>query len=175
MKWIVFLLAVVFSCFLSAQEESLVDAYDPFDEEYLNVNHAVQARDLIINNGITTRDGSPFSGIAYEKYISGRIRLIDHYRDGVKHGLSLGWYENGAIHRAFQYQKGIRHGACLSWYPNHQKQIDSRYHQGRLVGNYRTWYENGDLRFELNYQPEDAEEDSEMFEADRDGKETDAD
>lgn len=63
----------------------------------------------------------PFTGWVKLMYRTGRVQILEQYKDGKKDGLAVWWYENG------------------------QKRWESSFVDGRASGLWRAWYDNGQL------------------------------
>ncbi len=109
-------LVFVFSAFagvLSAQNRS---------EEYLLVKNyalpeiAVPADSLEQEEEMWTRDGLPFSGLAFETFNNGRLSRVMTLMNGLQDGPTYLWYPTGAPQMYANYRAGRLHGRFLGWY-----------------------------------------------------------
>ena len=55
-------------------------------------------------------DGRFFTGIAEEYWPNGALASEIPYREGVEHGLTVGWYPNGVKHEETMYEMGCARG-----------------------------------------------------------------
>ena len=52
--------------------------------------------------------------ISYHR--SGQKQFENHYKNGVRHGTQLWWYENGQLKSTQSYENGLLHGISKSWW-----------------------------------------------------------
>ncbi len=117
----------------------------------------VLAPDELLRDALELRDGrlhridtgERFTGTLVERYSSTAIRARIQIRDGLAHGLSLGWYDTGEpeVHESFV--NGRSHGVRTRWYKNGNRRSEAEIQDGRLQGVYREWHENGQLAVEM--------------------------
>lgn len=86
---------------------------------------AVPVSELTLEDDIWFRDDNIFSGIAFERFDSGRLaRVLSLYR-------------------------GKQQGPMYVWYPDGAPQVSANYRQGRLSGRYLGWYRNGGVIYDM--------------------------
>ncbi|MBC8011163.1 MAG: hypothetical protein H7067_13825 [Burkholderiales bacterium] len=90
-----------------------------------------------------------FTGTLVERYTSTAIRARIDIREGLAHGLSLGWYDTGEPEVRETFVAGRSHGLRTRWYKNGQRRSEAEIREGRLNGPYREWHENGRLAVEM--------------------------
>jgi hypothetical protein len=99
---------------------------------------AVPVSDLQLVNEVYQKDGNPFTGIAFEKFASGRLsRVISIFR-GVLQGPEYLWYMDGAPQMSANYSKGRLQGRFLGWYRNGGIIYDMAINNGAWGGDYIT-------------------------------------
>ncbi len=109
-------------------------------EEYISVkdwllpDNAVSFSELNEGELITSAEGKPFSGVAYELYPNGRLLRAMELKDGKKHGLLQLWYPDGAPQMSVNYREGILHGRFLGWYNNGSVIYDMTLNNGTYAG-----------------------------------------
>lgn len=79
---------------------------------------AVEIDSLQVLEQVYYRQGSPFSGISFERYPGGMLQRVMHLRDGVKHGPLYIWYPDGSPQMSAWYVQGRLRGRFLGWYAN---------------------------------------------------------
>jgi antitoxin component YwqK of YwqJK toxin-antitoxin module len=124
----------------------------------------VMASEVSTHNGITYYQGSPFSGIVFDKAPNGKKILDANYSNGNLNGPYIEWHDNGKKKSEVFYVNGKidngiyytydREGNKLSaiTYSNHIKIKEEKYKYGKLNGITTEWYENGELKSETFYK-----------------------
>ena len=72
-------------------------------------------------------DNTPFSGVLKNFFPSGKISVIDHFKDGKQHGIFKSFHENGNLSMIGQF------------------------HDGKQVGEWSEYYDDGSLYWKLEY------------------------
>jgi antitoxin component YwqK of YwqJK toxin-antitoxin module len=78
-------------------------------------------------------DGVPFTGAAKTRRPDGRLEGVSHLKDGVEHGVSVGWYPDGQIEVYSEMEEGVCHGRHMEWDEGGAKLVDDYYTEGRLI------------------------------------------
>ena len=110
---------------------------------------------------------TPFTGIAYRKYISGKKRTIVKIEYGIPQGESLEYYRNGKIRFEGVNVSGDLNGVQIWYYKNGKKKSVEDYVNGKINGLSKGYYENGALRSVANFK--DNKEDGELIYYFKDG------
>lgn len=79
---------------------------------------AIHIGKLSETDSLTTYQGKPFSGLAYELHPKGKISFVKSFRRGIQHGQMMVWYPDGAPQLHASYHAGSPHGRFLGWYAN---------------------------------------------------------
>ena len=78
-------------------------------------------------------------------YESGNLKLIGNYKDNLKHGQWVYYYENGIVSNEDWFIKGMLHGRSSSSYKNGKLRSNGFYQIGERVREW-TWFdESGQL------------------------------
>ncbi|MBW6513161.1 MAG: hypothetical protein K0B87_00175 [Candidatus Syntrophosphaera sp.] len=86
---------------------------------------AVPLSELNQKEEVYMKDGTPFTGIAYERF------------------------ENKRLARLLSLYKGLQHGPMYLWYPDGSPQMSANYRQGRLNGRFLGWYRHGGVIYDM--------------------------
>ena len=80
------------------------------------------------------------------------------YKDGIKHGIWVQWYEAGQKESERRFKNGFPYGNWTSWHENGRLKSKSSWAvppKGRAWlkdGRHVTWYENGQMKSEEFYR-----------------------
>lgn len=134
----------------------------------------VRSKDLEVKGKFLYKIGEKekFSGVVVDYYTDGKTKRIEfNFIDGLKGGLSSGWYkngklkykmnfvngknegvmeefhENGQIGYRGNYKNNIREGLQEGWYNNGEKKFVGKFFQGKRDGLHKEWYANKNKRF----------------------------
>ena len=91
---------------------------------------------------VTHYKGQPFSGILFNLYWDGRIRVEYEMLNGLKHGKHKKLYLNGQIESDSLYVRDKKHGVCIEYYENGKIKTSKTYQHGSLL-NVITYDEKG--------------------------------
>ncbi|MFJ1550237.1 toxin-antitoxin system YwqK family antitoxin [Streptomyces sp. NPDC088246] len=61
--------------------------------------------------------GEPFTGEVAE-YVGGQMVYLDVYAEGIRDGLSQGWYPDGSRKSLGTVRNGVATGEFREWHPN---------------------------------------------------------
>lgn len=111
---------------------------------YQMPNSALALSHLTEIDSVACYEGSPYSGIAYERYPNLRLSRVIHYRDGHKHGLFYVWYPDGTPQLSASYRRNRLNGRFVGWYPNGAVIYDIILNQGSFASDYI--YDSDDSR-----------------------------
>ena len=159
-----FVLFIISSNFINCEEDFDLS----FDDSYLLENNAKPLSEIIFRDDKVLHNDSLFTGITFEKYENGKLKILEKYREGLKDGFFFSWYENNQIRQEFYYLMGNKHGICQTWYKNGQKQMQGYFAYGHLNGTFKGWDETGLLIFDMNYT-DDARREASKIEEEIDG------
>ena len=97
-------------------------------------------------------DNQPFSGILKNYYPSGKISLIDNFKNGMQHGEFRSFYENGKILMSGIFKKGRQHGQWKEFHEDGSIYWKLNYYDGvEEDGLFRTFHKNGEIMSEVTY------------------------
>lgn len=113
----------------------------------------VKPSSLVVDEatGVSSLDGTPFSGPVVTREKDWSIKYFAQYRDGQLHGPELRYYDDGVtVRRWYDWVEGekVRH---REFYENGQIKLDAMTKNGEAYGKHRTWDEKGMLRFDGNF------------------------
>ena len=94
-----------------------------------------------------TGDGSeePVNGLLYEFCNSNdNLYYYQFYKDGIRNGPCVTFYDNGKIKRYADMYKGILHGKVISWNEHEQISLSAVYKYGYVVS-CTEWDDEGNL------------------------------
>lgn len=87
-----------------------------------------------------------------EWHSNGKIKSVDVYLNGRKHGLCTKYAETGIVILKQEYQNGERHGGCWSWWPNGEERGKCLYLNDILHGDAVEYYANGHKELHAQYK-----------------------
>jgi antitoxin component YwqK of YwqJK toxin-antitoxin module len=118
---------------------------------------AVPIGEITQENEVWLKDGTLFTGIAYERF------------------------ENGNLSRVVSLLRGLQQGPMYLWYPDGTPQMSANYRQGRLNGRFLGWYRHGGVIYDMVINQcgfagdylsrEDSQESDDFFEPEGDANE----
>ena len=65
--------------------------------------------------GLYYWEEEPFTGISMNRLPDGLLWGIVHFRNGLEHGLSVGWYRDGRVRIYNEMEEGVCHGWHRKW------------------------------------------------------------
>ena len=86
---------------------------------------AVPIGEITLQNEVWLKDGTLFTGIAYERF------------------------ENGNLSRVMSLLRGLQQGPMYLWYPDGAPQMSANYRQGRLNGRFLGGYRHGGVIYDM--------------------------
>ena len=94
---------------------------------------------------------NPYTGKVINYYVnkadnrlySGKKNIIETYKDGIKDGLNVGWYENGQERFETNWKDGKLDGLSVRWHENGQKEGEVTYKDGELISE-KYWNSKGE-------------------------------
>lgn len=84
-------------------------------------------------------------------YPDGKVRMEGEYKEGVKHGHWISYYNNGNRWSEGYYENGINNGKTATWHENGMRYYEGFFTNGERSGLWKFWDENGKLDKEINY------------------------
>ena len=79
------------------------------------------------------KDGKRADGVSKGWYPKGNLKQIKNYKNGVKHGKLIRYYNNGQVLDEFNYKNGLRHGTLTTYFTNGKIMKQSIWNNGELV------------------------------------------
>lgn len=74
------------------------------------------------------------------------IRFMFRYKEGKRHGLSVGFLPNGKLKSLYNYVNGKQHGYKFEFFPNGKLRLMKSMKQGTVSGLNCVWYRNGNIK-----------------------------
>ena len=113
--------------------------YDLILDKYENVG--LHCMSLIEIEGINILGGEPFSGncVVYDLNSGTKLRM-DTYLDGIREGISIGFYPSGEKDYIGYRNKGEISGEFIKFFQNGEISVKGRFKNGVYVGTF--WYYN---------------------------------
>jgi antitoxin component YwqK of YwqJK toxin-antitoxin module len=71
------------------------------------------------------------------------LRYEWYYKDGIKDGISKGWWPNSQLKDICTWKSGKRDGLWIEWYDDGQKSSEFTLKNGKFDGLWTRWYKNG--------------------------------
>jgi antitoxin component YwqK of YwqJK toxin-antitoxin module len=100
---------------------------------------------------VTHYKGQPFSGILFNLYWDGSIRVEYEMINGLKHGKHKKFYLNGQIESESLYVRDKKHGLSIENHENGNISEKSLFKNGLYHGEVSYYYENGKIELMENY------------------------
>ena len=79
------------------------------------------------------KDGKRADGVSKGWYPQGNLKQIKHYKNGVKHGETIRYYDNGQVLDEFNFKNGLRHGTLTTYFHNGKIMKQSLWKNGKLI------------------------------------------
>jgi len=104
-------------------------------------------------NGIYLNENNEtYTGIYYEYYDNGNIRVEMNLKNGIKDGYTNIYFLSGIKKEQRSYKEGEMHGTWITWNELEDKLAEANYNFGKKHGKWYIWDENGILRYEMEYK-----------------------
>lgn len=104
---------------------------------------------LKLSNGsgiISHRDSQGRLDGDYAGYIYGKIKIKSHFKNGLREGVCVWYYENtGNKRREIHYKKGVPEGAENAYYPNGNLDYSVEWKNNRYVNSQYHYRDNGKM------------------------------
>jgi antitoxin component YwqK of YwqJK toxin-antitoxin module len=85
-------------------------------------------------------------GIWKEFFANGLLKEKREFRDGLKTGEFLAWWENGKQRLAYNFINDEYEGTCREWNPDGLLVKEMNYKRGHEEGPQQWWYDNGKIK-----------------------------
>ena len=127
------------------QKESMT-VYIDNDEIYTEWSPA----GIVLKNG-RYRNGKQ-NDLWFFNYQEGSSEV--NFKNGVRDGLAVYYYLDGKIFSEGKYKDNLKEGLWIDWYDSEERQIQSKenYQKYEKNGLWEEWYENGNRKLYGNYQ-----------------------
>lgn len=108
---------------------------------------------IIEKDGIYYNEKSePFTGIHFEHFEDGSVKMEVSIADGVLDGITKVYYPDGTMHEKRSYKKGKMHGTWITWNEKGSKISEANYMDGNKEGKWHIWAEDGTLLYDMTYK-----------------------
>jgi antitoxin component YwqK of YwqJK toxin-antitoxin module len=97
-------------------------------------------------------ESEPFTGIGFQNYENGQLKVESIFKDGKENGLSKMYYENGQLLGFQNHKDGKPDGLWENHYEDGQLESSINYKDGKQDGLSKIYYKNGQLKVEGNYK-----------------------
>ena len=98
-------------------------------------------------------DDKPFTGILKNFFPSGKISVIDHFKDGKQHGEFKSFHENGNISMKGKFINGKQDGFWFEYYDDGSLYWKLKYTMGEKAdGLFKMYHQNGNVKSEVIYK-----------------------
>ena len=135
--------------------------YSKSEVELYKVNYSLlgnSPEDYFKNEIITSKNitylknsDKKISGLVYSMFPSGKVENVTSYKDGVKEGIDIYFYENGIIRSRCNYKGGKLNGKREFMYSNGNNRAIEKYEYGKKVGEWIYYYDNGKIKKKESY------------------------
>ena len=100
------------------------------------------------NNGMSFKNGSPFSGTCIIHHSNGEIKSIQNYKNGYDHGEWEFFYRDKKIQTKGTFNLGQKDGKWVYYYENSILHKEHFYENGKKIGVWKTYDQNGKISSE---------------------------
>ena len=95
----------------------------------------------------------PFTGVLKNFHASGKLSVIDHFKDGQQHGDYKSYHENGKILMKGKFRNGKQHGDWFEYHDNGALYWTLKYVNGKSIdGPFKMFHPNGALESEVTFK-----------------------
>lgn len=108
--------------------------------------------EVVTHRGITSLNGSPFTGILFSLDSDGDTISTIGYKEGKLHGTSRILHSNGGVKSVRYFVDGWKEGEHTGWYENGKPEFLYHYKNDMFEGNQKEWMESGQLYSDLNFE-----------------------
>ena len=93
----------------------------------------VDMESLEFEQGWAMHEGNLFTGVAFESWPDGKLRLEVPYLDGYRHGTEREWYPSGQLKMQREIAHGAVQGAAREWAEDGRLLVEATYDHGKLI------------------------------------------
>jgi antitoxin component YwqK of YwqJK toxin-antitoxin module len=117
------------------------------------------------DNDLYYHDNEPFTGVAYFQGKGGQLDAEHEYREGMRWGVSKGWFGPGSPEYEEHWSQGLLHGLRREWHKEGRMIAEEMYERGiHLWG--KRWDGDGNLVEDFRLEETDPDFDTlEMYRA----------
>ena len=96
-------------------------------------------------NGMSFKNGSPYSGTCINLHSNGEIKSIQNYKKGYDHGKWEFFYRDKKTQTKGTFNMGKKNGEWTYYYENGMLHKEQFYDNGKKIGVWKTYDENGEI------------------------------
>jgi hypothetical protein len=100
-------------------------------------------------------------GKAVEWFENGQKKLQGTFSYGLRHGKAVEWFENGQKKLQGTFKDAVRHGKAVEWFENGQKKSAGAYEYDLPVGKWQEWLADGRQIFDDDLSVKQARKEAE--------------
>ena len=100
-------------------------------------------KDVIYKDGMSFKNGSPYSGTCIVHHTNGEIRSIQKYKNGYDHGEWKFFYRDKKVHVKGTFILGQKDGEWTYYHENGILHKENFYENGKQIGVWKTFDEKG--------------------------------
>ena len=127
----------------------LLFSLNPYAEELSSWSELIKRG----NTYFKKSDDEPFTGILKNFFPSGKISVIDHFKDGKQHGEFKSFHENGNISMKGKFINGKQDGFWFEYYDDGSLYWKLKYTMGEKAdGLFKMYHQNGNVKSEVMYK-----------------------
>jgi len=95
----------------------------------------------------------PFTGVLKNFFPSGKLSVLDNFKDGKQHGEYISYHQNGKILMKGKFKEGKQHGEWSEYHKNGELYWKLKYIDGKSAdGLFQMFYPNGKLESEVTFK-----------------------
>jgi len=106
---------------------------------FLNSCNTPSCAGVVFKNGVSLKDGKPYSGTCETYHPNRELKSIQTYSEGLDDGEWVFYFPNGKIQTKGQFNKGVRIGKWEYYYDNGNVWRENHYSQNGLKD--KVWVE----------------------------------
>lgn len=92
------------------------------------------------------------SGLVYSRFSSGKVENVTAYKEGIKEGIDIYFYEDGMIRAKYNYTAGKLNGEIELKYSNGNTRSIGKYINGEKDGEWIYYYDNDKIKVKEFYK-----------------------
>ena len=93
----------------------------------------------------------PYTGPVFDLWENGNKMLDGSFKNSVKDGRWMEWFDNGQPEKQYNYRYGQKHGYWAEWHSNGLLAVEGSYVDGKEDGNWTYWYRSGQKEKVVDY------------------------